>query len=198
MITIGIELNDVVRNIKKQILKYYQKDYNNDLDLDSIDDKEDVLAKYVKFDSNKELREFMYIDYPYEIFGCAKTIDKDLVSEMAKWLYNLTNYEDDEIRVSFYSLNEESLTIQSTFFFLSKIGTRVREVIFPVSIDELKGKFDVTITANSDVIDKLNNFTKIVKINREWNNDKESFLSYDSIIDIMGDDEFIDKIVKKS
>ena len=117
---------------------------------------------------------------------------------MAKWLYNLTNYEDDEIRVSFYSLNEESLTIQSTFFFLSKIGTRVREVIFPVSIDELKGKFDVTITANSDVIDKLNNFTKIVKINREWNNDKESFLAYDSIIDIMGDDEFIDKIVKKS
>ena len=198
MITIGIELNDVIRNIKKQILKYYQRDFDNSLDLDNIDDKEDVLNKYVKFESQKDLKDFLYIDYPYEIFGCAKTIDKDLVSEMAKWLYNLTNYEDDEIRVSFYSLNEESLTIQSTFFFLSKIGTRVREVIFPVSIDELKGKFDVTITANSDVIDKLNNFTKIVKINREWNNDKESFLSYDSIIDIMGDDEFIDKIVKKS
>lgn len=198
MITIGIELNDVIRNIKKQILKYYQRDFDNSLDLDNIDDKEDVLNKYVKFESQKDLKDFLYIDYPYEIFGCAKTIDKDLVSEMAKWLYNLTNYEDDEIRVSFYSLNEESLTIQSTFFFLSKIGTRVREVIFPVSIDELKGKFDVTITANSDVIDKLNNFTKIVKINREWNNDKESFLAYDSIIDIMGDDEFIDKIVKKS
>lgn len=198
MITIGIELNDVIRNIKKQILKYYQRDFDNSLDLDNIDDKEDVLNKYVKFESQKDLKDFLYIDYPYEIFGCAKTIDKDLVSEMAKWLYNLTNYEDDEIRVSFYSLNEESLTIQSTFFFLSKIGTRVREVIFPVSIDELKGKFDVTITANSDVIDKLNNFTKIVKINREWNNDKESFLTYDSIIDIMGDDEFIDKIVKKS
>ena len=198
MITIGIELNDVIRNIKKQILKYYQRDFDNSLDLDNIDDKEDVLNKYVKFESQKDLKDFLYIDYPYEIFGCAKTIDKDLVSEMAKWLYNLTNYEDDEIRVSFYSLNEESLTIQSTFFFLSKIGTRVREVIFPVSIDELKRKFDVTITANSDVIDKLNNFTKIVKINREWNNDKESFLTYDSIIDIMGDDEFIDKIVKKS
>ena len=198
MITIGIELNDVIRNIKKQILKYYQRDFDNSLDLDNIDDKEDVLNKYVKFESQKDLKDFLYIDYPYEIFGCAKTIDKDLVSEMAKWLYNLTNYEDDEIRVSFYSLNEESLTIQSTFFFLSKIGTRVREVIFPVSIDELKGKFDVTITANNDVIDKLNNFTKIVKINREWNNDKESFLTYDSIIDIMGDDKFIDKIVKKS
>ena len=198
MITIGIELNDVIKKKKKQILKYYQRDFDNSLDLDNIDDKEDVLNKYVKFESQKDLKDFLYIDYPYEIFGCAKTIDKDLVSEMAKWLYNLTNYEDDEIRVSFYSLNEESLTIQSTFFFLSKIGTRVREVIFPVSIDELKGKFDVTITANSDVIDKLNNFTKIVKINREWNNDKESFLTYDSIIDIMGDDEFIDKIVKKS
>lgn len=194
MITIGIELNDVVRNIKKQILKYYQKDYDNSLDLDNIDDKEDVLKKYVKFNSKKELTDFMYIDYPYEIFGCAKTVDKGFVSEFAKWLYNLTNYEDDEIRVSFYSLNEDALTIQSTFFFLSKIGTRVREVIFPPNIDELKGKFDVMITANSDTIEKFSNFSKIVKINREWNEENESFLSYDSIIDIMRDEDFINKI----
>ena len=47
MLTIGIEINDVIRNIKKQILKYYQKDYDNSLDLDNIDDKEDILKKYI-------------------------------------------------------------------------------------------------------------------------------------------------------
>ena len=38
MIRIGIELNDVVRNVNKQILKYYQKDIDPTLDLDDIDD----------------------------------------------------------------------------------------------------------------------------------------------------------------
>ena len=196
MLTIGIEINDVIRNIKKQILKYYQKDYDNSLDLDNIDDKEDILKKYIDFGGQSKFKEFMYIDYPYEIFGCAKVVDKDLASELTKWMYNLTNYEDDEIRVVYYSLDEEAISIQSTFFFLSRIGTRVREVIFPSSMDELKGKFDAMITANSEVINKFNNFTRIVKINREWNENDECFLNYDSMLDIINDKDFIKKITK--
>ena len=37
MITIAIELNHVVRNVNKQILKYYQKDINPELDIDNIE-----------------------------------------------------------------------------------------------------------------------------------------------------------------
>ena len=36
MVKIGIELNNVVRNYNKQILKYYQKDINPELDLDEF------------------------------------------------------------------------------------------------------------------------------------------------------------------
>ena len=61
MIRIGIELNGVIRNINKQILKYYQKDIDNTLDLDLVDEKDDPF-KWAKFDSNKDKNEFIYID----------------------------------------------------------------------------------------------------------------------------------------
>jgi 16S rRNA G966 N2-methylase RsmD len=122
MITIAIELNHVIRNINKQLLKYYQRDYNEELDIEDIDEKsENVLSKYIKFDSKKELNEFIYIDYPYEIFGCANTMEKKLAVKITNWLTDISNIEDEEIRIVFYSLNEGELTIQSTYFFLSKI-----------------------------------------------------------------------------
>ena len=42
-IRIGIELNHVIRNINKQIVKYYQQDYDESIDLDEVDYKDDVL-----------------------------------------------------------------------------------------------------------------------------------------------------------
>ena len=104
MITIGIELNHVVRDINKQIVKYY-----------------------AKFESKHARNNFLYIDYPYEIFGCASTVEKNLSTKITSWLSDIENIEDEDIRIAFYSLDEEALTIQSTYFFLSKIGTRVRK-----------------------------------------------------------------------
>ena len=151
-ITVGIELNGVIRNINKQILKYYIKDIDMSLDIDEIDDKDDPF-KYAKFDSRKERNEFVYADYPYEIFGCAKTMEKDLAPYMTKWLYELTNYEDNNVELKFFSMDEEALTIQSSFFFLSKIGTRVREVTFPTDYESIREKYDVIITANPSTLE---------------------------------------------
>ena len=53
MIRIGIEINGVIRNINKQILKYYQKDIDPSIDLDEIDETDNVF-KYAKFSSNME------------------------------------------------------------------------------------------------------------------------------------------------
>lgn len=192
MIKVAIELNDVVRNINKQILKYYQKDIDPMLDIDEIDDKDDPF-KYVKFDSNKDKNEFIYIDYPYELFGCAKTMNKDIQPDMTYWLANLTNYEDDEVKVIFYSLNEESLTIQSTYFFLSKIGTRVREVLFPRSIDELAERCDVVITANKTVIDELKDSKYTVLINNKTNEEYKEKVnkSYDTLNEVIKDESLL-------
>lgn len=197
MITIGVELNHVVRNINKQIVKYYAKEYAPDVDPDDIDNREDVLKTFAKFDSKYERNNFLYIDYPYEIFGCANTMEKKLAVKITNWLTDISNIEDEDIRIIFYSMNEEAITIQSTFFFLSKIGTRVRKVIFPKSIEEVWEECDVVITARDEFFEKeIPEGKKVVLINRPFNKDykDKAFLNYDNLSEIITDEEFFNKL----
>ena len=197
MITIGVELNHVVRNINKQIVKYYIKEYAPDVDPDDIDDREDVLKTFAKFDSKYERNNFLFIDYPYEIFGCANTMEKKLAVKITNWLTDISNIEDEDIRIILYSMNEEAITIQSTFFFLSKIGTRVRKVIFPKSIEEVWEECDVVITARDEFFEKeIPEGKKVVLINRPFNKDckDKAFLNYDNLSEIITDEEFFNKL----
>ena len=197
MITIGVELNHVVRNINKQIVKYYAKEYAPDVDPDDIDDREDVLKTFAKCDSKYERNNFLFIDYPYEIFGCANTMEKKLAVKITNWLTDISNIEDEDIRIILYSMNEEAITIQSTFFFLSKIGTRVRKVIFPKSIEEVWEECDVVITARDEFFEKeIPEGKKVVLINRPFNKDckDKAFLNYDNLSEIITDEEFFNKL----
>lgn len=197
MIKIGIELNHVVRNINKQILKYYKKDIDPSLDIDEIDEKDDVF-KYAKFESLTDKNEFIYIDYPYELFGCAKTMDKELPSLLNNWLSELTNYEDDDIEISFFSLNEEALTIQSSYFFLSKIGTRVRKIVFPKNIKEIWGEYDVIIAGSKETLEYLDNknndWSYVIKISNNMNKNCKANKEYDSLNDLIKDETLLGEI----
>lgn len=198
MITIGVELNDVVRDIKKQMLKYFKKEFGSDYDPDDIESSEDIFEKgYIKFNSKKDEKNFIYIDYPYELFGCAKPMEKNLPTKINQWLTDMSNIDDEEFRVIYFSMDEEALTIQSSFFFLSKIGTRVREVLFPQNIDEIKGKFDFVVSANNDIINKLGeNGVKTIKIKKDWNTETKCDFEFDSLSDIVDDENFLNKIVE--
>lgn len=195
MITIGIELNHVVRDINSQILKYYSKDINF-IDIDEVD-KEDDISKYCTFESKKAKNDFIYIDYPYEIFGCAKTMEKHLSVMITNWLSDIENIEDEDIQIVFYSLYEEALTIQSTFFFLSKTGTRIREVFFPKNISEIWNRCDVVITANNEILtNDAPQDKKLIGIRRTFNQsiDSKAALTYDNLSDIIEDEEFFTKL----
>lgn len=201
MKTIAIELNHVVRNINKQFVRYYFRDYDTSLteeefeEIDSI--KENVLDKYIKFTNKCDLQQFIYEDYPYELFGCANPIDKDLPSKINTWLYNITNYEKEDIRVIYFSLYEDALTIQSTYFFLSKIGTRVRTMLFPKDIKEVYKIADAIITTNRDILVKSPRRIKRILINNNGTRSKcatKSMINYDSLNDLINDKNFLDNI----
>lgn len=197
MLTIGVELNHVVRNINKQILKYYAKEFDPSMDWEELDENVDVFEKYCKFKSKYEKNNFIYIDYPYEIFGCANTVEKKLAVKITNWLSEITNIEDEDIRIIFYSLDEDAITIQSSFFFLSKIGARVRKVIFPKSIDEVWEECDAVITARNEFFEKETpEGKKIILINREFNegNKDKAFLNYDNLSDVISDNNFFNKL----
>lgn len=200
MLTIGVELNHVVRNINKQIIKYYAKEFSLETDIDEIDDKEDVFKTFAKFNSNYEKNNFIYIDYPFELFASSRPMESKLPTQINNWMVELGNREDEEIRVVYYSLYEEALTIQSTYFFLSKIGTRVREVFFPKELDEIWKHCDVVITSNKEVLDDKPSNKQTVKIINNGNKNDGSIgdFEYDSLTSIVKDEKFIDKILENA
>lgn len=200
MLTIGVELNHVVRNVNKQLLKYYQKEFDPSLEIDELDDRVDVISKYMKFKSRKQKYDFIYIDYPYEIFGCAGTSENKLAAKITNWLVNIGNIEEEDIRVIFYSLNEDALTIQSTYFFLSKIGARVRKVFFPKNVKEVWEECDVVITANNQLFEEeIPEGKKIILIDREFNkeNQEKAFLHYGNLSEVIDDNNFLKQFINE-
>lgn len=195
-IRIGIELNHVIRNINKQIVKYYQQDYDESIDLDEVDYKDDVLKEICHFSSDMEKIEFLYEQYPLEVYGHANQMDRNLSRDLNAWLKNLTNQEEYDVDVFFYSLKEYDITIQSSYFFLSKIGSRVRKVIFPKSIDELKEYGDVFITSNNDVLKKIKKPTVLIRMNFNEPSGEETQIVYDDFREFLNDEDKLNKISK--
>lgn len=192
---VAIELNGVIRDINTQILKYYEKGIDPSFDSEEIDSKEDPF-KYCKFDSKRARNEFMYIDYPYEIFGCAKPMDKNLPTQINNFLAELTNHEEDDIELMYFSMDEEALTIQSSYFFLSKIGTRVRSVLFPKTVDEVNIASTIVVASSKEVIEKLpeDKFKVLIKNNENADIENKCNLAYDSLSDMLSDKDIITKL----
>ena len=132
----------------------------------------------------------MYIDYPFEIFGCARTKEKNLNTQLTQWISELE--EKGDIKVCHFSLLEDALTIQSTYHFLSKIGSRVREIIFPKDGVSLWKYADVIITTNKRIINSTPKNKVVVSIGSGEN--KDNVLSYAKLTDVFSDNNFLDKI----
>lgn len=193
---IGIELNNIVRDLNKQIIKYYKKDINQSFDDKNVNYNVTNVIDSIDFKSKKAKFEYMYVDYPYEIFGCATTTHRNLAVTINNWLVSLGNKEDEKYDVKLFSLKEEALSIQSTYYFLSKIGCRVREMFFPKDGIEMWDKCDVIITLNERIIDNKPKGKVVILINKDDNKNLQEKvdLHYDSLFDLISDTEFINKV----
>lgn len=195
---IAIEIDNIVRDNNSQALKYFRKecdstygDDENEIDLNCTD----LLSK-LPFPSNESRVVFKEVDYPYELFGCAKTTHKHLHVEVEDWL---GEHEDDEI--IYFSLGESDLMIQSTYFFLSK-GSRVRTVLFPKNAEEIWKYCDVAVTINEDVVNSKPENKKVIVIaksdNKELQENKNTSLIYNNLISILKDSKFTEKLLNDS
>lgn len=195
-IRIGIELDHVIRDVNRQIAKCYQSEYDESLDIDDIDYKDDVLHTVCKFNSRKEEVNFLYEDYPLEIYGHANQIDRFLSRDLNLWIKKLENQEKYDVEVFFYSLFEHNITIQSTYFFLSKIASRVRKVVFPKDIEELWSLGDIFVTSNASVVDFSKKPTILIRMNFNRRSEDNASIVYDDFRSFLNDNEKMKKICK--
>ena len=189
MKTIGIDINDVIRDNIAQFVGVYKKfiDVNSNVkneDMTSFD-----FSEVLEFETNKDYNDFRYIDYAYELYGRAEAVDKMLPYRLNDWLQNtLRDLDEENIpHVLYFSPFEMGLTIQATMAFLSKISTRVREIDFPIDSYKMWEKCDIIITANPNLIKSCPEGKTAIKIERPYNTETECEYTFDSLMSLIND-----------
>ena len=191
---IAIDLNDVIRDYSRNFVKYFKKGINHSFKEDDVVFYTNNMEQLLPFSNSEEYRRFVYEDYAFELYSKCPPVERNLPRDLNEWI-EFTLYDED-IDVMFVSPMESDLTIQSTYAFLAKIGSRVREVYFPVDSSTVWDKCDVLITANPRFFDTKPENKTIIKINKDYNTDYQSDMTYDSLMEIINDNNFINNFVK--
>lgn len=190
---IAIDINDVIRAYTAQFANYYKKNIDRELDIDNIDVWTNDLKQVFNFESQQKYLEFLYNDYPYEIFGCAQTIGKNTGSRLTDWCKELEDL-DEVPELCLVSTGEYDKTIGSTFFFLSKIGTKIGEVHLLLKENNVWDLCDVLVTANPVLLAIKPENKKSIKINAQYNEEFDADFTYETFVDFLNDNEIIIKL----
>jgi hypothetical protein len=195
---IAIDLNDVIRDYTNNFGKYFKKGIDHSFDIEELDVYTNDFATLFPFKKTDDYNHFVYEDYSFELFGACPPVEKNLPVKFNNWINKtLGNIDtEEENNIIIVSPMENELTIQSTYYFLSKIGCRVREVYLPKDSNTVWNKCDVLITANPLFIETKPKDKQIVKIKTTYNEELKGDYEFDSFIEFMGDENNILKVIK--
>ena len=194
---IAIDLNDVIRDYSNNFIKYYIEGYNHTFDLDDFEMWSNQMDAVFPFSSKNAYNNFVYNDYAFELFGKCGTCSRNLEAELNNWaeieLKKLDTKE--EIELMFVSTMEYGLSIGNSYFFLSKLGTKIREVYFPKDSTTIWDKCDVLITANPDLLSIKPEGKTSIKIKAEYNEESPADYTYNSFSSFLSNIENVKKIL---
>lgn len=128
--------------------------------------KNDDFMKYYRFQSVGEFNNFLYIEYPIEIFGHAGVSYPTAMSDLNKLIY-----ENSEHNFTLVGINNLNKAKSASLFFLSKNGCLVNNIKFipQEKIDILWNNCDIWITDDKRVIDSCPKQKIAVKFNTNYN-----------------------------
>ena len=192
-------IDDVIRNKTKAFIKAYNKDKGTEIDPDTFEATSSSLKDMFKFNTVKDFYRFLYDDQHFEIFGEAEQCTRMLDKKLNLWLINmheLAYEEEKEIDFMWASPQEFNQSIGDTYFYLSKIATRIREVFFPREPLDIWKKCDVLVTADPLLITNKPEGKTVVKIEMPYNKEASADITYKNLEELLKDEEFITKIEK--
>ena len=195
---ICITIDDILREKTKEIVKVYKKNFKHDLDPETVDISTNDLCKVLGFPSEKEYQKFLYEDYPFEIFGKALTPEVGFGAKFNNWTLWSQDEDftkiDDDIEFMLANPMEFNLSIGCTYFFLSKLATRIREVYLPTDSLTIWDKCDVLITADKKLLANKPEGKIAVKIETEYNKDEKADFTYNTMLKLIEDEEFFKRL----
>lgn len=191
---IGIEVNGVLRDTIGKIKTVYEKfliknsEELEDTEIESFEYKiyEPIntldLKNHFSFESDEELYDFLYNEFPMEIFGHAQS------SEMLSFNYLNDFYLDFRNDNDIVIISDEiGKTKPATLFFLSKFGSLIESIVFYNETNKSKilSEFDLIVTSNPDIIINYNNCIKFNTVYNEEINCQNSINSLEELKSIL-------------
>jgi len=194
---IAIDLNDVVRDFSSNFLKYYIEGYNHDFDLDEFEFWTNDYQALFPFKTDSSYHNFVYNDYVFELFAKCDVCTANLSGKLNEWTENTLKKidTDEEIELMFVSSMEYGSSIGYSYYFLSKIGTKIREAYFPKDSKTIWDKCDVLITANPNLLSSKPEGKKSVKIDTEYNKDCDADFTYSKLSSFIENPDNIKKLI---
>lgn len=196
---IAIDINDVVRDFSNNFVRYYLEGYNREFDLSDFEFWTNDYTALFPFKSKQSYNNFVYNDYAFELFGKCGTCYRGLEQELNTWTEQTIKDIDTEepIDIIFVSPMEYGLSIGNTYFFLSKLGTKVREVYLPIDSQTIWDTCDVLITANPNLLNTKPEGKVSIKIKTEYNNDSKANYSFNDLSGFISNPENTEKILNE-
>lgn len=170
---IGIEVNGVLRDTIEKIRQVYEKWYLNTEDDFKYEIKTPItslnLLDFLSFPNGADdVYEFLYQDFPMEIFGHAPSSEISTFKDFNDFYLDFREIYDI-IVVS----DEIGRSKPATLFFLSKFGCLSETIKFysEQTIDNLWDSVDILVTANPSRILYKPDGKIIIKYETEYNKD---------------------------
>jgi len=217
---IGIELNGVLRDTVEKFGQTYERylideEYDEKLKTyESIDNNEEYteifsqsetpfkyevlsevdsmdLSKHFAFPNNDELYNFMYQEFPMQIFGHAPSVEMTSFNDLND-LYIKLRDEHDLLIVS----DEIGKSKTASLFFISKFGCLLEKIKFysNQTIKSMWDEVDVLLTANPDLLLNHPHNKIVVKYETKYNKQVSSPYTISSIKEF---DSMLENILKQ-
>jgi hypothetical protein len=175
MLRIGIEINGVLRNTLGKIEQVYDKFYLTSTEgIDSTEFNYGKISElttleirnHLNFESDNELFEFLYEEFPMEIFGHAQSTEYTTFNDLND-IYLKYRNEFDFLIVS----DEIGKSKPASLFFLSKFGCLLEKIKFysNLTIDNMWDEVDVLITSNPNLLLNHPKNKKVIKYETTYN-----------------------------
>lgn len=194
---IAIDLNDVVRDYSNNFVRYYIEGYDHEFDLSEFEFWSNDMSIVFPFKSKQSYYNFVYNDFAFELYGKCGTCTKNISSELNDWTEKTIKELDidEDIEVMFVSSMEYGLSIGNTYFFLSKLGTKIREAYFPTDSLTIWDKCDVLITANPKLLDAKPDGKVSVKIKADYNKENSADYEFKDLSALISNETFLEDLI---
>tara|TARA_R110002020_G_scaffold68611_4_gene179472 strand:+ start:15563 stop:16147 length:585 start_codon:yes stop_codon:yes gene_type:complete len=167
---IGITVNGVLRDTLQKVISVYNRYNETELDVEEFESLN--LLEYLKFETEEELLEWMYVECPMEIFGNGLAL-KDNIFNTLNGFYKDFRDEHEIIIVS----EEIEKSKSATLFFLAKYGCLIDNIKFfglNSFYDNVWEEVDMLITTDTRLLLNKPEKKETIKIENKFNKEIDS------------------------